>query len=69
MLLILGASLHTMYFVRAFSIKRALGVRLIVIEDVQNYGKILFIKKVFENGLWEEIHTSHLPPAFAPALQ
>ena len=43
-----------MHFVRTFSITRALGVRLIVIEKVQNYGKIVFIKNMFENGWWRD---------------
>ena len=42
-----------LHFVCTFSILRAQGVRLIVIEKVQNYGKVLFIKNMFENdGGW-----------------
>ena len=39
-----------MHFVRTFLIMRAWDARLIVIEKVQNYGKIAFIKNMFENG-------------------
>ena len=46
----LSVSPNITHFVRTFSIMRALGVRLIVIEKVQNYGKIVFIKNMFENG-------------------
>ena len=48
--LILSASPNMMHFVRTFSIMRAQGVRLIVIEKVRNYRKIVFIKNMFENG-------------------
>ena len=41
-----------MHFVRTFSIMRALGVRLIVIEKAQNYGGIAFIKNMFQNDWW-----------------
>ena len=51
--LILSASSNMMYFVRTFSIKRALGVRLIAVEKVRNYGKIVYIKNIFENSWWE----------------
>ena len=36
---------NMIHFVPTFSIMRAWGVRLIVIEKVRNYGKIVFIKK------------------------
>ena len=39
-----------MHFVRTFSILRALGVRLIVIEKVRNYGEIVFIKNIFRDA-------------------
>ena len=48
--LILSASPTMMHFVRTFSIMRTSNVRLIAIEEVQNYGKIVCIKNVFENG-------------------
>ena len=52
LLLNLSASPNMIHFVRAFLIMCALGVRLIVIEKVQNYEKIVFIKDMFENGRW-----------------
>ena len=39
-----------MHFVRIFSIMRAQGVRLITIEGVRDYEKIVYIKSIFENG-------------------
>ena len=39
-----------MHFVRTFLIMRAQGVRLIAIEEVRNYGKIVYIQNNFENG-------------------
>ena len=45
-----------MHFVRTFSIMRAEGVRLIAIEEARNYGKIVYIKIMFENGWWEETY-------------
>ena len=52
-----------MHFVRTFSIMRAYGVRLIAIEEVRNYGKIVayriaYIKNIFQNGWWEDMHRS-----------
>ena len=38
------------HFVRTVLIMRALGVRLIAIEEVRNYRKIVCIKNIFENG-------------------
>ena len=46
----LSASQNMMHFVRTFSITRAQGVRLIAIEEVRNYGKIVYIQNNFENG-------------------
>ena len=43
------------HFVRTFSIMRALDVKLLVIEKVQNYGKVVFIENMFENGRWREM--------------
>ena len=40
-----------MHFVRTFSIMRAQGVRLIAIEEVRNYGKIVYIKNIFDKWL------------------
>ena len=48
----------------AFTITRVKGVRLIAIEEVikkyiQNYGKNVYIKNMFENGWWEDGYTHH----------
>ena len=40
LILILSVSPNILHFVRTFSIMRALGMRLIVIEKVQNYGEM-----------------------------
>ena len=32
---------------------RAEGVRFITVEEIRNYGKIVYIKNIFENGWWE----------------
>ena len=48
----LSVSPNMMHFVRTFLIMRALSVRLIVTKKVQNYGKTVFIKNMFENGWW-----------------
>ena len=48
--LILSASPKMMHFVRTFSITRALGVRHITVEEVRNYGKVVYMKDIFENG-------------------
>ena len=37
-------------------------VSIIVVKEVQNYGKIVFVKNNIENGWWGEMH----PPASAP---
>ena len=47
--LILSVSPIVMVFVLKFSIMRTWGVR---IEKIRNYGKIVFIKNMFENGWW-----------------
>ena len=54
-----------MYFVRTFSIMRTLGVRLIAIEKVRNYGDVVFIQNMFQNGCWGDV-SPHLPGS-APA--
>ena len=46
----LSALQNIMHFVRTFSIMRAQDVRLIAIEEVRNYGKIVYIQNNFENG-------------------
>ena len=50
-----------MHFVRTFSIMRAEAVRLIAMEEVRNYGKIVCINNIFENGWWEDAHLSSYP--------
>ena len=55
-----------MHFIRTFSIMRAQDVRLIAIEEVRNYGKIVYIKNIFENGCWK-MRTSH-PTSLDPPL-
>ena len=47
-----------MHVVCTFSIMRAKGVRRIAIEEVQNNGKIVYIKHIFENGRWEDAYPS-----------
>ena len=63
---ILSVSLNVMHFVRTFLILRALGVRLIVIEKVRNYGEIVFIKNMFQNGWWGD--ASPTPSPLDPPL-
>ena len=59
--LILSASPNMMHFVRTFSIMRAF-VRLnIAIEEVRNYGKIVYIKNIFENDWWKDAYPSSYP--------
>ena len=50
-----------MHFVCTFSIMLAYGVRLIAIKEARNYGKIVYIKNIFENGWWEEAYPSSNP--------
>ena len=40
---------------------RAKDVRLIAIEEVRNYGQILYIKNIVENGWWENAYPSSYP--------
>ena len=61
--LILSVSPSLMHFIRTFSIMYAQGVRLIAIEKVQNYGKIIFTKNVIKNSWWWAA-----PPSLDPAL-
>ena len=37
------------------------GVRPIAIEEVRNYGKIVDIKNIFENGWWGDAYPSSYP--------
>ena len=55
-----------MHFARTFSIMRAYGVRLTAIAEARNYGKIVYIKNIFENGWWEEAYPSSCPPESVP---
>ena len=55
-----------MHFVRTCSIMLVYSVRLIAIEEARNYGKIVYIKNIFQNGWWEEAHLSSHPPGFTP---
>ena len=60
----LSVSPSIMHFVRTFSIMRGLGVRLIVIKKVRNYGEMVFIKNMFRNDwLWI---ASPIPPLNPP---
>ena len=58
-----SVSPNMVHFVRTFSIMRAYSVRLIVFEKVRNFGKVVFIKNMFENGWWGGC----IPPGSAPA--
>ena len=51
------------YFVRTLFVYAFL--KLNVIEEVENYGKIVFIKNNVENG-WQGGYISHTPPGSAP---
>ena len=64
----LPTSPNMMHFVRTFSIMRAQGVRLISIEEVRNYGKIVFFKNLVENGWKGECIPLTPPPRSAPGL-
>ena len=55
-----------MHFVSTFLIMRASGVRLIAIEGVRNYRKIVCIKNIFENDWWEDAYPLSYPSGFAP---
>ena len=66
--LILSALLNMMHFVRTFLIMRAKGVRLIAIEEVWYYRKIVYIKNIFENGWWQNAYPSSYPSGFAPVM-
>ena len=59
--LIRSASPNMIRFVRIVLIMRAKGVRLIVIDEVRNYRKIVCIKNIFENGWWEDTYSSSYP--------
>ena len=40
----------------------------IAIEEVRNYGKIVYIKKIFGNGWWEDAYPSSYPLAGSPPV-
>ena len=54
--LILSALPNVMHFVRTFLVMRAYGVRLIAIEEAQNYRKSVYIRNIIENGYWEKTY-------------
>ena len=55
-----------MHFVRTFSVMRAtVGVRLIAIKEVRNYGKIVYIKSILKMAV-KKMHTSHPTPLDPP---
>ena len=60
----LSVSPNVMHFVRTFSIMRALGVRLVVVEKLQNYEKFLFIKTSLKMAGGGDV--SLTPPGSAP---
>ena len=64
--LILSVSPNIMHFVRTFSTMRALGLRLIVIEKIRNYGKVVLIKNTFENGWWRDASPTFPLPWIRP---
>ena len=45
---------------------RALGVRLVAIEEARNHEEIVYIKNIFQNCWWEEAYPSCYPPKSAP---
>ena len=64
----LSFSPHMMHFARTFSIMRVLGIRLIVVEKVRNYGKIVFIETCLKMaGEWDASPTFPLDPPL-PAM-
>ena len=50
LILILSTLPNMVHFVHTFSIVRAYGVRIVVIEEVRNYGKFVLIKNIVEKG-------------------
>ena len=47
-------------------VRTAQGGRLIAIEEVRIYGKIVYIKNIFENGWWWMRTLYPTPPGLAP---
>ena len=64
--LILSTSPNMIHFVRIFLVMRAQDVKLIAIEEVRNYRRIVCIKNIFENGWWEDAYPSFFPSGFVP---
>ena len=59
--LILSALPNMMHFfsrIFDYANMRAEDVRLIANEEIRNYGKIVYIKNIFENGRWEDAYFS-----------
>ena len=56
--LVLTAMMHP---VRTFSIMRAVGVKAYRYQRGSEFGKILYIKNVLENGWWEDAYPSSYP--------
>ena len=53
----MSASPNTLHFcthIFDYANMRAEDVRLIANEKVRNYGKIVYIKNIFDNGWWEQ---------------
>ena len=59
--LILSASPIAMHF---YACLRLIG--LIAIKEVRSYGKIVYIKNIFENGWWMNAYPSSYPPGSVP---
>ena len=60
-----------MHFVRTVLIIRVLkATKAYCYKEVRNYGKVLFIQNIVENGWWGGMHTQHTPhpPGFAPGF-
>ena len=64
--LILSALPNTMHFVRTLSIMRGYGVKFTAILRARNYGKIVYIKNIFENSWWEDAFPLSYAPRPAP---
>ena len=54
-----------MHFVRAFLVMRAKR-KAYCYQRGSNYGKIVYIKSIFENGWWKNAYPSSYPPGSAP---
>ena len=54
------------HFVHTFLVMRAYDVRLIAIQGVRNYRKIVCITNIFENGWWEDAYPLSYPSGYTP---